>query len=109
MTLAMVCGAVIITYREPTHFRAMGTLSIKIFILSMDHTGHIIWPINFAPKAMASLRNQARTLLQRMMADPLYPINEKMKGALDPKVTSASLLQRAPLKPIAMARPQNED
>lgn len=109
MTLAMVCGAVIICYREPTRFRAMGTLSIKMFVLSMDHTGHIIWPITFAAKAMASLRNQARTLLTRMMADPLFPISNKMKAALDPKVTAASVLNRPPLKPATAARTQTED
>ena len=98
LTMAMICGAVIISYREPTALRAMGTLTLKMFVLSMDHTGHIIWPCQFTPKAMASLRRQARSLLERMMQDPGYPIHPKMKTALDPNINLASILAR-PLAP----------
>ena len=90
-TIAMVCGAVLISYREPKAFRAMGTLELKMFVLSMDHNGHILWPTKFGAKTQAALRRQARVLLQRMMEDPLYPIHPSMRGALDPNVTSGSM------------------
>ena len=54
---------------------------------------------------MAALRRQARSLLERVMKDPLYPINEKMKAALDPNVTSASLLQ---IRPLAQTQPHRK-
>ena len=53
-TIAMVCGAVIISYKEPKAFRAMGTLELKMFVLSMDHTGHILWPTKFGAKTQSS-------------------------------------------------------
>ena len=102
-TLAMVCGAVIINYREPLALRAMGTLTIKMFVLSMDYTGHIIWPIKFSQKAMAALRLQARSLLGRMLKDPLYLVNQKMEAALDPNVVLASYLDHQNLAQQAPA------
>ena len=52
----------------------MPTMTLTFFVLSMDKTGHIIWPTNFEAKTRAALRLQARALLQKMMDDPLNPV-----------------------------------
>ena len=35
------------SFTEPKRFRALPTLRIRFFVLSMDHNGHVIWPTNF--------------------------------------------------------------
>ena len=44
--------------------------------------GHIIWPTNFDSRTRAQLRLQARTLLKKMIDDPLSPVDETMAPAL---------------------------
>ena len=80
--LAMVCGNVLVEYKEPTMERRMGQLKLSFFVLSMDSSGHIIWPTNFGVRTQGALRLQARTFLKRMLDDPLYPTDEAMRRAL---------------------------
>lgn len=98
--LAMVCGNTVIELRAATGFRSMPRLTINYFVLSMDADGHIIWPVDFAPRTKAALRKQARALLQRMMDDEDYPVDPSMAKAL----TQASD-SRLQLLPPPIARP----
>ena len=65
------------------------TLTLTFFVLTMDKTGHIVWPTNFEARTRAALRMQARALLQRMIDDPLNPVDSTMAPALTAEGTSA--------------------
>ena len=81
--MAMVCGNVIIDFREPRGLKSMPRLSIYMFVMSMDRQGHIIWPVDFEARTKAALRKQARILLQKMLAEPkLYPVDSSWQPAL---------------------------
>ena len=54
----MVCGNVIVQLKEPKGKDRMPTLTITFFVLSVDKTGHIVWPTEFEPPAKAALRMQ---------------------------------------------------
>eukprot|EP00965_Chrysotila_dentata_P262417 6214563-Pleurochrysis_carterae.AAC.5 len=89
--MAMVCGNVLVEYREPRRHRAMPKLTFKLFVLSMDANGHIVWPANFQDATrVASLRKQALSLLKHMMEDKLYPVAKRFDTAMNQ--TSSSLL-----------------
>ena len=67
----------------------MPTATLTFFVLSMDKTGHIIWPTLFDAKTQAALRMQARALLQKMMDDPANPVDSTMAPALTGRGTCA--------------------
>ena len=67
----------------------MPTLKLIFKVLTMDKTGHIIWPTTFAPAAQAALRMQARALLRKMIDDPLNPVDSTMEPAMTGVGTSA--------------------
>lgn len=73
-TISMICGNVVVELKESAAQERMPTMTLTFFVLSMDKTGHIIWPTNFEAKTRAALRLQARALLQKMMDDPLNPV-----------------------------------
>jgi len=81
-TISMVAGAVIIEYNVPIKKNKCPTIKITLFILTMDKNGFITWPTVFETGTQAALRKQARVLLQRMMDDPLNPVDETMRFAL---------------------------
>ena len=97
--MAAVCGNVVIELREPRGFRSMLKLTIKMFMLSMDQHGNIIWPVDFDARSKAALRKQARSLLGRMIDDPNYPVGAAMSAALTNTATVDSRLQPAPRPP----------
>ena len=80
--MACVCGNVVIEFSEPTGFRSMPRLTIKMFVLSMDQEGNIIWPVDFDVRSRAALRKQTRALLGKMIEDKEYPVGEAMRPAL---------------------------
>ena len=90
--MACVCGNVVIEFREPKGLRSMPRLTIKFFVLSMDAQGNIIWPVDFDTRSKAALRKQARALLERMLADPQYPVGKLMRPALTNMSTNDSRL-----------------
>ena len=57
-TLSMVAGNVVVKYREPTGQRAMPTLKLVFFVLTMDKSGNITWPTNYEVSTQAALRMQ---------------------------------------------------
>ena len=82
-SMAMVCGNLVIDYREPCGFMRMPRLTIHMFVLSMDREGHIIWPVDFEPRTKAALRKQARALFSIMLDSPgSYPVDESWRPAL---------------------------
>ena len=94
-SMSMVCGNVLIHLKESATQAHMPTLTLVFFVMTMDKSGHIIWPTNFAPAAQAALRLQARTLLKKMIDDPLNPVDATMSPALTEHGTS-SVWQGAP-------------
>ena len=81
-TMSMVCGNVIVQYKEYINELNMGVVKIVFKVLMLDKNGHITWPTDFAPATKAALRQQARALLRKMMDDPLNPVDETMAPAL---------------------------
>ena len=52
----MVCGNVLIDVKAPKdETSSMATLELTFFVLSMDKTGHIIWPTAFEAPTQAQL------------------------------------------------------
>ena len=88
-TISMVCGSVLAELKEPKDGEAMPTATWTFKVLSMDKTGHIIWPTTFEAKTQAALRMQARALLQKMIDDPYNPVDETMAPALTGTGTSS--------------------
>ena len=78
----MVCGRARVHFKEPRDEETMPTLSVVFLVMTMDKLGNITWPIDFAAKTRAALRKQARVLLQRMIDDPLNPVDRTMEPAL---------------------------
>eukprot|EP00966_Prymnesium_polylepis_P095738 2218419-Prymnesium_polylepis.1 len=48
----------------------------------MDLNGFITWPTEFSTATKAALRKQARVLLQKMIEDPMNPVDDSMRPAL---------------------------
>lgn len=94
-SMSMVCGNVIIHLKESVKQTHMPSLRIIFYVLTMDKKGHIIWPTEFSTTTQAALRLQARTLLKKMMDDPLNPVDATMAPALTGNGTS-SVWQGAP-------------
>ena len=81
--MAMVCGNMIIDFREPRGLQRIPRLTLRLFVLSMDRSGHIVWPVDFEPRTKAALRKQARILLEKMLASPqTYPVDSSWEAAL---------------------------
>ena len=80
----MVCGNVLIDFKEPIDLSAMPTLQVTFFVMTMDKTGHIVnvWPTDYDDRTRAQLRKQARVLLKRMIDDPYNPVDSTMAPAL---------------------------
>ena len=47
-TLSMAAGNLVVEYRLPKRERAPPTLVLRYFVLTMDATGHIEWPVRFS-------------------------------------------------------------
>ena len=88
-SISMVCGSVHAELKEPTDMNKQPTGKLTFSVLTMDKNGHITWPTNYDPKTRAQLRNQARALLQKMIEDPLNPVDETMAPALTGMGSSA--------------------
>ena len=78
----MVAGNVLIKYKMPHDVRKPPVLTLTFGVLTMDQHGHITWPKDFDSSTAAALRNQARALLTKMIADPFNPTTAAMSGAL---------------------------
>ena len=97
--ISQVAGNVVIIYTEPTKFRAMPTLTLRFFAMSMDHTGHINWPYNFSDTSKAVLRKLARNNLAKMMDSAEYPTDPRMQAALRQQSNQLLLLTSSPNDP----------
>jgi len=104
-TISMVCGNVMVELKESATQERMPTLMLTFFVLSMDKSGHIVWPTNFTARTQAALRMQARALLQKMLDDPLNPVDSTMALALTGLGTSA-VWQGAPRRQLVVVQPQ---
>lgn len=81
-TVSMVCGNVLVSLSESKLQAQMPRVHIVFKVLSIDKTGHIIWPTSFGAKTKAALRKQVRHLVQQMIDDPLSPVDATMASAL---------------------------
>ena len=80
--VSMIVGNVIVNVKVPKHLGAMPTITLLLFVATMDETGHVNWPTNFDPRAKAALRKQFVAQLQTMLADDAYPTASAMQHAL---------------------------
>ena len=88
-SISMICGNVEVQLLESVHQLYMPRATVTFMVLTMDKTGHIVWPTNFEPNTRAALRMQARVLLKRLMDDPLSPVDATMAPALTSKGTDS--------------------
>ena len=79
--ISMVCTATL-TIIEPKRLVSMPRAVLNMTVLTMDQHGHITWPTNFDAAGKARLRKAVRRQLERMTADPLYPVDPLMAAAL---------------------------
>eukprot|EP00965_Chrysotila_dentata_P205321 6182888-Pleurochrysis_carterae.AAC.1 len=61
--LSMVADVVQVEYSEPMRWRAMPTITLRYFVLTMDSNGHVNWSANFASKTKKFLRQKYFILL----------------------------------------------
>jgi len=102
--ISMVCGNVAVQFKESRDQSRMPVLTLTLFVLTMDKTGHIIKPTVFSPRTQAALRMQARALLRKMINDPLNPCDATMEPAMTGSGTSA-MWQGAPQKQLVRVAP----
>ena len=81
-SMSMVAGNVLVKYKLPVNLNTPPVLTLTFAVLTMDANGHITWPKPFEALTAATLRNQARALLKRLMEDPLNPTSSSMEPAL---------------------------
>ena len=103
-TMSMVAGNVLIQYVLPRQQLRPPVLTLTFGVLTMDNKGHIIWPKDFDAASAAQLRNQARALLQNMIADPRNPAGSSMVGALTG--VGGSLRATPPRRHMVVVPPQ---
>ena len=113
--MAMICGNVVVDYKEPRGLKRMPRLTLRLIVLSMDREGHIIWPVDFEARTKAALRKQARALLQIMLGSPeSYPVTDATWQAALTEASESRLQLRPPRRMIAApdaapAAPMNAD
>ena len=88
-SISMICGNVEVELQESVKQLYMPKAKVTFTVLTMDRTGHIVWPTTFEPATRAALRMQARVLLKRLMDDPLSPVDTTMAPALTSKGTDS--------------------
>ena len=57
-------------------------LTLRFFVLTMDHRGRITWPAKFPERSRALMRKLAGIKLQAMLDSPDYPTHPAMASAL---------------------------
>ena len=80
--MSMVCGAVNINFKARRDAAVMPALEMTFRVLTMDRSGHIIFPADYDAISRARLRKQARVLVRRMMDDESNPVDESWLPAL---------------------------
>ena len=101
---AMVGGNVVVKGVVPKRWRAWPTLTLKFFMLTVDHRGNILWPTNWEPGARTLLKELARRKIEAFKADASYPIRPDF---CDTPGATSSLLSRenAPRLPAPLPPP----
>ena len=105
--VALACGQITIDVKQPRNWAAMPDIRVRMKTLSMDRHGHIILPCEFKDAAYkASLRKQAKALLQEMINSTLYPTPPQLTDEISTMWShnrSTSIFQPAPQLPAAVA------
>ena len=91
-SMPMAAGCTVIEYKVPKRWRAMPTITVRFFSLTINHRGEFVWPAKFSDKSRALLKKLARQKLQAMLDDPEYPIHEAMRQALTDPTSSDKYL-----------------
>ena len=98
LLLALVCGEVKLKLTQPREWVSMPILEVRLKVLTMDEFNNIILPCEFQDEAYKKvLRHQARTLLQKMINDPLYPTGSQMAA-----LTMGTTTVRVPPDAVAL-------
>ena len=102
--LSMACGNISVNFKQSKTEKSMPVLTLTFKVLTMDNTGHMTWPVEFATATKAALRLQARSLLRKMMDDPLNPCDASFELAMTGMGTS-SLWQAPPARRMVWVQP----
>ena len=81
---SMACGNTLVRFRESTSPFRQPTLELLFFVMTMDTTGHVLWPTVFGQKTKAMLRKRLRGHIKTMMLSKQHPVD----SSFDPALTS---------------------
>ena len=86
--LSMVGGNLILKYSEPRNHRWWPTLTLKFWVLTVDHHGNILWPTKWEPNSEKLLAELARRKVEFFKQNKdLYPIRDDF--SVTPGISSA--------------------
>ena len=71
---SMIGGNCIVRYRQPRSWGGWPTLTMKFWVLTVDHQGGILWPTSWSANSRALLTELARRKVEAFVNDPKYPI-----------------------------------
>ena len=104
--ISMVAGSLLISYIVPKRRMAFPILTLRYYVLTVDHNGNITWPTNFNTMAKGLLRKLARQKIDLMLKDEEYPIDPAMMNALTSQGHDTNLNLRAiPRDPPVLGEP----
>jgi hypothetical protein len=107
-SVSMPAGNTVIEYRVPKRENAMPLLTLRCFSVTMNHHGNIQWPAKFTEKSRALLRKLLRQKVEQMIADPEYPTDPRLAGALTRSSDTFLRLRAEPTPPAGSTRPNKE-
>ena len=99
---SMVAGNMNVKYTQPRSWRAWPTMTLKFFVLTVDHQGSMIYPTVYSPTAEKLLAELARRKVEAFKADEAYPIREDfcdVPGASSSTVNDANYATLLELPP----------
>ena len=97
--VSLVAGNLVVEFCEPKRWASIPMLTLRFFVITMDHKGHIEWPCRFTDRARGLLRKLARMKVQAMLESPEYPANPAMVQALLESSSAFLQLQASPRDP----------
>ena len=100
--ISMACGNTLIHFKESTNKLQQPTLTVLFFVMTMDKSGHVLWPTVFSDKARAMLRKAARRQVQIMMDSSDHPVDASWGPSLT-GTGSSTTWQPAPRPTVATA------
>ena len=109
-TVSSVSGVVTVRLRKPHDENLWPELRITYSVMTLDEHNHVLWNKDLGAKTKAALRNMAQSGLQKMAADPLYPLAAEMGRSSAQAATDSVLsVPQVPALTMSTTPAQDED